>query len=190
MIDSIPAEWFKRAVEVVPYGVGCVGMDNKFMIVNKAYCDMLGYSQVELVGRTWMSVTEDDDVGGDLKSVDDLKGNENRESYSLQKRYIHRDGRRIVVNLLVYSFHHEGRLTLFIACANPAMTTEQFVERYETGVKREIDKLRDDFRQVQEERAFRLRVFAFIKEYWPIITGAIGLVATAIWNLARGDGGK
>jgi PAS domain S-box-containing protein len=186
-MTDIPAEWWKRAAEVVPYGVACVDLQNKFVYVNHSFCQMLGYSQMELVGRTWMSVTEDDDVGGDLKSVDDLKASEVRDSYTLQKRYIHRDGRRITAQLLVHSFHDEGRLTLFIACAGPVVTTEAFFERYESRMKHELDELRDELRKVQEERAFRLKVFAFIKEYWPIIAGVFTLIGSAIWNLAKGE---
>lgn len=185
-MDSIPADWWRRAVEVVPYGVACVDVDNKFIYTNHAYCQITGYSQMELVGRTWMSITSDDDVGGDMKSVEDLKRSEHRESYTLQKQYIHRDGHCVTVQLLVHSFTENGHIKCFIACASPAVTTEAFFKRYESQMKRDLDLLRDQIREVQEERAFRLKVFAFIKEYWPIIAGVFGLIATAIWNLAKG----
>jgi PAS domain S-box-containing protein len=184
---EIPAEWWKRAAEVVPYGVACVDLDDTFLYVNQCFCQMLGYSQMELVGRTWMSITDDENVGGYLKSAEELKRSEVRDYYTLQSRYIHRDGRRIDAQLLVHSFHDGVRLTLFIVCAGPVMTTEEFFIRYESKMSRELDVVREELRKVQDERAFRLRVFAFLKEWWFLVAGAATVVANIIWNLAKAE---
>ena len=184
-MDSIPTEWWKRAADLVPYGVCCIDLDNRVVYANHAYCTTVGYSQAELVGRTLMSITEDCDVGGNLKSFEDLKKSESRESYSHQIRYKHRDGHLVAVQSLIHSFHDEGRLSLFIACMGPVMTTADFFERYESKMKQELDQIRDELRRVQEERAFRLAVFKFIKEWWVLVAGITSMIAGAIWNIAK-----
>jgi hypothetical protein len=65
------------------------------------------------------------------------------------------------------------------------MTTEAFIKRYESEIKSEVDALRQQIMEMREERAFRLKVFGFVKSYWPIIAGAFTMAATAIWNIAK-----
>ena len=186
MTSAIPDAWFRRAVEVVPYGVACVGMENEFVYVNHAYCKIVGYSQVELIGRTWMSITADDDVGGDLRSVDDLKtDNGSRDSYTLEKKYKHRDGHHVSILLSVFTFTENGTIKLFIACASANMTTAEVVAKYERDFKQEVSHLRSQIEAIQAEREFRLKVFSVLKEHWKLISGIIVIGATAIWNLAR-----
>lgn len=186
MSDMPPDEWFRFACEVIPHGVACVSLDNKFVWVNHEYCRLVGYSQAELVGRTWMSITADDDVGGDLKSVDDLKGSaDSRQSYTLRKRYVHRDGHLVPIMLFVHSFAEAGSIKMFVACASAELNTQDMVVRLEREIKGEMTTLREQLQAIQAERETRAKIIEAIKKYWPIIAGVVTLAATAIWNIAK-----
>jgi PAS domain S-box-containing protein len=59
--------------------------------VNKAFCEMLGYSQEELRNRTWQELTHPDDLEVNRRFIDSVLSGEN-ESVRLVKRYLHKNG--------------------------------------------------------------------------------------------------
>lgn len=186
MTTDIPEAWWRLACEVIPHGLGCVDLDNRFLWVNHEYCRLVGWSQAELIGRTWMSITADDDVGGDLKSVENLKDDhDSRSSYTLHKRYKHRDGHLVPVSLYVHTFTEAGTIKLFVACAEATMSSAEFVRDVEKRMHRELESLRLDLDQIQKERAFKAAVIHWIKDNWKIIAGVITLAATAVWAIAK-----
>ncbi len=61
------------------------------LTVNKAFCDMLGYSQDELVNQKWQEITHPDDIDLSNQLVDLLLAGE-KESVRFTKRYLHKKG--------------------------------------------------------------------------------------------------
>jgi PAS domain S-box-containing protein len=59
--------------------------------VNKAFCDMLGYSTEELQARKWQELTYPDDIEATHKALDPLLSGE-KDSARFEKRYIHKNG--------------------------------------------------------------------------------------------------
>src|SRR5256885_10760748 len=53
---------FRQIFEEAPIGMAVVGLDDRYVQVNARLCDMLGYSQQELTGRTTTQVTHNDDI--------------------------------------------------------------------------------------------------------------------------------
>jgi PAS domain S-box-containing protein len=77
-------------------GMALVGLDGRFMQVNPSLCQMLDYSEPELLTRTFQGITYPDDrpIGHDLfRQV--LAGE--REYAWLEKRYVRKDGRLVWV---------------------------------------------------------------------------------------------
>ncbi len=73
----------------------------QFIRINRRYCDMLGYSIEEMSsGRTFQEITHPDDLQADLDNMARLLAGEIRE-FSLEKRYAHKDGSIVWVNLTV-----------------------------------------------------------------------------------------
>jgi PAS domain S-box-containing protein len=56
-------ERFRRAFDEGPMGMCLVGLDSRFLQVNRAYAEMLGYRPEELRGRPVASVIHADDLG-------------------------------------------------------------------------------------------------------------------------------
>ncbi|MGA2324371.1 MAG: PAS domain S-box protein [Sedimentisphaerales bacterium] len=59
--------------------------------VNKAFCEMLGYSQAELKVKKWQEITHPDDVEDSRKAIDSILSRQ-KDSVQLFKRYIHKNG--------------------------------------------------------------------------------------------------
>lgn len=93
-------EGFRLAFEQAPIGMCIVGADCKFVRVNKAYCELVGYSERELLGLTFLDITHKDDVEKDMKGATDVFAGE-LDHYSLEKRYIKKDGSIVWINLVV-----------------------------------------------------------------------------------------
>ena len=77
-----------------------VGLDGRLLVVNRAMCDMLGYSEEELSRRGFQDVTHPEDLVADLALVGQAIEGE-VDSYRLHKRYLHADGRVIWGDLSV-----------------------------------------------------------------------------------------
>ncbi|MDQ3999542.1 MAG: PAS domain S-box protein, partial [Actinomycetota bacterium] len=84
-------ERFRTAFEDAPIGVALVGLDRSHLRVNRAYCEMLGYSEEELLEKQHSGIIHPDDRE---ESADRIRGilEEEAEPYELERRYLHADG--------------------------------------------------------------------------------------------------
>ncbi len=76
--------------------------------VNPTLCDMLGYTKAELMQTTWTELTHPDDLPTDLAQFKRVMAGE-IDGYSLEKRFIHKDGHSIDTNLVVHCVRHPDR---------------------------------------------------------------------------------
>lgn len=108
---------FAEATENAPIGQALVELDGTFIAVNSAYCSMTGYSRDELIGRTFQSITAKSDVDADARQAAELAAGK-IPSYSMDKRYITKNGGEVWVKLFVSIVRDgSGRPTHFIAQA-------------------------------------------------------------------------
>jgi PAS domain S-box-containing protein len=91
---------FKATFEQAAVGIAHVGVDGRWQRVNARLCDIIGYSHQELMGLTFQDITHPEDLERDLELVQRvLTGN--LSTYSMEKRYIHKSGRLVWINLTV-----------------------------------------------------------------------------------------
>jgi PAS domain S-box-containing protein len=82
---------FRTSFENATVGVCLIAADGKFVSVNHTLCTMLGYTQDELIKKTFNDVTHDDDRElGDSFVRNALRGETKSASY--EKRYISKNG--------------------------------------------------------------------------------------------------
>src|SRR6185295_18175859 len=75
-----------------------VGLDGTWLKVPPTLCDLLGYTEQELLAQTFKEVTHPDDFEADWSQCQRLIRGEIK-SFDLEKRYIHKDGHTIWVYL-------------------------------------------------------------------------------------------
>ena len=91
-------ERFRLAFEDGPIGTVLVGPDYRFIKVNKAFCGMLGYTEAELTGQSFVSITHPEDVDQDTHLAKEVFAGE-IPSYRLEKRYIRKSGEVLEIHL-------------------------------------------------------------------------------------------
>lgn len=85
---------FRTAFEDAAVGMCLTGMDHRFMVVNRSLCTMLGYSMEELTAMDWIEITHPHDRDKCRTWSDSILSGENRVP-SMEKRYLHKDGRLV-----------------------------------------------------------------------------------------------
>lgn len=91
---------FRGTFEQAAVGMAHVGLDGTWLRVNRRLCELLGYTEAELMARTFQSITHPDDLGADLGNVRRLLAGE-VASYAMEKRYRRGDGSTVWANLTV-----------------------------------------------------------------------------------------
>ena len=91
---------FEATFEQAAVGIALVAPDGRWLRVNRKLSDIVGYSATELQARTFQDITFPDDLDNDLDFVRQMLANQ-IDSYSLEKRYIRKDGSLVWGNLCV-----------------------------------------------------------------------------------------
>jgi PAS domain S-box-containing protein len=94
-------ERFRGAFENAPIGMALVAPDGRWLRVNRALCDLLGYSEAEFLATDFQTLTHPDDLDADLCLARRLLDGA-IPSYQMEKRYFHRD-RRLIHGVLSVS---------------------------------------------------------------------------------------
>ena len=89
---------FRSVFDIASVGIALVAPDGGWISVNKALCDVVGYSEEELWRLTFQQITHPDDVAADLELLRAMERGE-LDQYQLEKRYIRRDGSTVWINL-------------------------------------------------------------------------------------------
>jgi PAS domain S-box-containing protein len=103
---------FRSAFESPAVGMGLSTVRGKWLMVNDALCKMLGYSDNELRLYTFQELTHPDDSEADAKAVSQLVNGE-ISFYRANKRYIHKNGSTVWVNLNVALVRDEALKPLY-----------------------------------------------------------------------------
>lgn len=85
---------FQSAFDNASIGMALVGLEGQWLQVNQALCELVGYSERELLCRTFQDLTHPDDLDADLALVQDVLAGR-RATYQMYKRYLRSDGRVI-----------------------------------------------------------------------------------------------
>ena len=90
---------FRSVFEQAAIGMARVSFtDARWIDVNDAFCNMLGRSREEMLGTPWPKITHADDVDLDMIPFRKMAAGE-LENYSVEKRFIHKQGRNIWARL-------------------------------------------------------------------------------------------
>lgn len=106
-------ERFRMAFDFSHIGRAMASPDGRFTKVNRSMCDILGYTQEELLQKTWMEVTHPDDLElSKQRTIAMIQGEV--PSFQLEHRLIHKAGHSIWVNLSVVQLRDQEGNPLYV----------------------------------------------------------------------------
>jgi PAS domain S-box-containing protein len=126
-----------RTIEKAPIGIANVSPTGQWLMVNRHLCEMLGYSEPELMKRTFQDITYTADLKEDVRQVHRVLRNE-ISGYSMEKRYVRKDG-TLVWGLLTVSLirNPDGSPAYFISIVQDITLRK----RMETELQRSENRL-------------------------------------------------
>ena len=117
----------RAAMDKAPIGKALVRKDGRFLKVNPALCQLLGYTESELLVRDFQLLTHPDDLALDLANLRDLLDSK-INSYQIETRYFHRDGRVIWAQLNVSMVRRESGEVDFLVAHVQDITERKMLE--------------------------------------------------------------
>jgi PAS domain S-box-containing protein len=87
-------EHFRRAFDDAPIGMSIATLDGRIERVNAAFCELVGFSEQELIGTQALELIDPDDRGGELDAVEELLDGA-RTTFVIEKRHRHKEGRPV-----------------------------------------------------------------------------------------------
>jgi PAS domain S-box-containing protein len=134
-----PDSLFQNAFEFAAIGMALVSTEGKWLRVNRAICEITGYSEADLLKRTFQEITHPDDLDLDLENVRKMLASE-IDTYQMEKRYFHKNRSIVWVLLSVSLVRTESGEPLFfisqIQDITRQKTSEQQLAKAVTEIKR------------------------------------------------------
>ena len=110
-------------------GIARVGTDGTWLEVNQKLCDIVGYSKDELLKLSFQNLTHPDDLSADMSQLQQMLAGQ-IETYALEKRYFHKSGKVIWINLNVgLARNCDGSPKYFISVIEDIDTRKQIEAR-------------------------------------------------------------
>ncbi|RYD57872.1 MAG: PAS domain S-box protein [Sphingobacteriales bacterium] len=105
---------FRGAFEHAAIGMSLMSPEGQWLMVNPALSLITGYSEEELLRLSFQDITHKDDLQNSLTTIPRLVSGE-AEYYRGKKRYVHKNGQTVWVNINVATIKDEyGKLMYFV----------------------------------------------------------------------------
>ena len=124
---------FRTSFENAATGMALMANDGYFLKVNPTLCKILGYSEEELLSKTWVEITEPDDLDG---CFDWLKRIKAGDGSAYEKRFIHKLGHQVwvmVSSSLVRD--SQGKIRYYISLFQDIMSRKQAEDKLKKRIK-------------------------------------------------------
>jgi PAS domain S-box-containing protein len=125
-------ELFRATFNQAAVGIAHVAPDGKWLRMNRKVCDIVGYTEEELRNLTFKDITHPDDVAASTENVRRALAGK-ASSYSLEKRYIHKNGTivwtNVTVSLVRKTLANTGYFVVIIEDITPRKQAEEDLKR-------------------------------------------------------------
>lgn len=170
---------FRSYFEFGLIGMAITSVDKGWLEVNDQLCRILGYPRDELVTKTWAELTHPDDLAEDVKQFNCVLNNE-IESYTLDKRFITKDGRTISATISAKCLRKpDGSIDYFVAMVQD-ISERVAAERERAESSQRLAMLSHNLIAVQEATRRRLAQELHDRTSPNLAAVAINLESTAL----------
>ncbi|MDZ7616118.1 MAG: PAS domain S-box protein, partial [Patescibacteria group bacterium] len=130
---------FASAFDFSAIGMALVSPEGRWLKVNRAVCGMLGYTQEELLARSFQDITHPDDLEADIACVRQMLNGE-LQTYQMETRYYHKAGHTVWALLSVsLIWEEQGKPLHFIAQIQDITDRKQAEEAMQRLQKMQIE---------------------------------------------------
>lgn len=133
----LSAQQFSRVFDSAAIGMALVALDGHWLKVNQTVCEITGYAEEELHGKTFQDITHPEDLERDLAYVRQMLAGEIRW-YQMEKRYFHKHGHAVWILLSVSLVRDaQGQPLQFIAQIQDITERKRMEAQARQGAKME-----------------------------------------------------
>ena len=91
VLDTAEEDLFRLTFENAQVGIAHIGLDGRWIRVNKTFCEIAGWPEKELLGKEFLEIVHPDDQAKDLELVAKVLKEPGTRA-TMEKRYIRKDG--------------------------------------------------------------------------------------------------
>lgn len=155
---STTESMFEQTFNQAAVGMASVALNGEWLRVNPKLCALLGYSENELLNKTFQEITHPDDLASDLHMVQEMLDGK-IDTSSLEKRYINRQGNPfwilLTVSLVKNRQHEPHHFIAVIVDINERVAAQaelrELTNELEERVKQRTLQLENTLHLVHEE---------------------------------------
>jgi PAS domain S-box-containing protein len=133
-------ERFRAVFQSASVGINIVDPDGKYVGVNAAFQEMLGYDEASLLGRNFKDITYPPDLDLDAKVTQQIEQDPS-QTREFEKRYVRRDGTLVWTRLLISAIRNEDGTLAFYVTVVEDITAHKEVELLRHRTQAELEQL-------------------------------------------------
>jgi PAS domain S-box-containing protein len=119
---------FRQAFDYAAIGKALVALDGRWIKVNRALCDITGYTEHELLATDFQSITHPEDIDADFTAIQRVLASA-LHAYEIEKRYVHKRGHVVWVLLSVSLVRDAAGAPLYFIAEVQDLTERKRLER-------------------------------------------------------------
>jgi PAS domain S-box-containing protein len=130
---------FRSIFEQAAVGLAYTGLDSRYQMVNQKLCEITGYTREELLSLGFEDISHPDDIELNRACVTRLRAGE-IPTFSLEKRYVRKDGSTIWVNVTVSLIYQPSGQPNYTVAVIEDITARKHIEAalYESEGRRQL----------------------------------------------------
>jgi len=140
---------FRATFEQAAVGIAHVAIDGRFLRINQKFCDIIGYTQAELLQLGFQDITHTDDLDADLGYAQQLLEGD-ITTYSMEKRYCRKDGELVWVNLTVSLLRDDAAKPLWFVFVVEDISERKCTEQAVLDYQRRLKKLAAELARTED----------------------------------------
>ncbi|MGE0357804.1 MAG: EAL domain-containing protein [Burkholderiales bacterium] len=125
----------REAFDGTSVGLTLVSLEGEYLVVNRAYCEITGYTKRELVGTSCRRLTHPDDLAADEAALAQARDCGTAPPVA-EKRMVRRDGKVVWVRRSSGLMHGAGGEPKYVICAFTDLTEQRARDRAMTATNR------------------------------------------------------
>lgn len=150
---------FRNIFAEVPIGLAVVDSGGHLLQVNRAFCEMLGFGEQELIGRSISAITHPNDAGKDAMLAEQALNGE-ISSYRVEKRYLKKNRETLWCDLTANVLRNQDGRVIYSLVMLENITARKRAKLLEEERHHVAYELHDGLAQVAVSAHQHLQAFA------------------------------